>query len=199
VQSRSLRHTRLPDKTARVRRQYGPMRHITLFTASLALALLAGCHTVPSAPDADVSTPARPAANAATRAASTRGDLAKEKTRLSELFRGTPVVFALAADGSMRVEVPLSYSFDPGKSTVKPPLAAVLDRIAAGQANELTKIWIVAPLDEATPKGSALPAQRAASVRAYLIAKGLDGARLMTPTLNVTALVRLLVTDAGAP
>ena len=129
-----------------------------------------------------------------------RGNLAAEKQRLTDLFRGTPVVFALAADGSLRSEVPLAYSFDPGRATVKPPLAAVLNRIATAQAREPTKIWIAAPADDpAAPVSSPLAVERAKSVRAYLISKGLDGARVMTPALKVTALVRVLITDAAAP
>ncbi|HEY4066048.1 MAG TPA: hypothetical protein VGM74_04070 [Burkholderiaceae bacterium] len=174
------------------------MRFITLLAATAVLASLAGCHTLPTSP-APVATAPAAAANPATRAAQVHADLAAEKQRLSDLFRGTPVVFALAADGSLRAEVPLAFSFDPGRSGVKPPLAAVLDRVAAGQLREPTKIWIAAPPDDAAAKGSPLATERANSVRAYLIAKGLDGARVMTPALHVTALVRLLITDAAGP
>jgi outer membrane protein OmpA-like peptidoglycan-associated protein len=175
------------------------MRFTTLLAAIAVLAALAGCHTLPTSPAPVVTAPPGPAVSPATRAAQVRGSLAAEKQRLSDLFRGTPVVFALAADGSLRAEVPLAFSFDPGHATVKPPLAAVLDRIAAGQLQQPTKVWVAAPADDAAAKASPLAVERANSVRAYLISKGLDGARVMTPALHVTALVRLLVTDAAGP
>src|SRR5690348_812753 len=69
-------------------------------------------------------------------AAAPRPTLSEEQRRLADLFRGTPVVFAMQPDGSMRVSVPLRYSFDPGRFAVKPPLGAVLDRVAKSQRAE---------------------------------------------------------------
>ena len=178
------------------------MRLLPTLSAALVLVFVAGCKTAPSsspsgtapAPYASSSTPVSPA----TKAASTKANLAIEKVRLTELFRGTPVVFALQPDGSLRVEVPLHFSFDTGKAVVKPPLAAVLDRIASGQRDELTRVLISAPPD-AGGKATPLSAERAFNVRAYLVTHDLAEARLaLTPTAS-TAVVRLVVTDAPLP
>lgn len=181
------------------------MRFLPLLSSALAATLIAGCKTAPTSaaasPAAQASSSAanQPASNAATKAAATKGHLAIEKARLTELFKGTPVVFGLLPDGSLRADVPLQFSFDAGKSTVKPPLAAVLDRIAAGQHDELTRVVISAPAD-AGARNSTLPADRAASVRAYLVAHGLADARLtvVSAVASVTT-VRLVVTDAPLP
>ena len=88
----------------------------------LFLVLSGGCATRapvspgPSAPSVS------PPAGAAARPPAHLPTLASEQQRLSALFDGTPVVFAMQGDGSLRVEVPLRFSFAPGSSTVKPPL-----------------------------------------------------------------------------
>lgn len=178
------------------------MRALQILLSGMALVLVAGCQTTPSSSAAGASSPTRasapPSASPATRAAATKANLAIEKVRLTELFRGTPVVFGLQPDGSLRVDVPLSFSFDPGKAVVKPPLAAVLDRVAGGQRDELTRLLISAPPDSGN-KATALSAERAASVRAYLVAHDLAEPRLaLSPTASAAA-VRIVVTDAPLP
>jgi outer membrane protein OmpA-like peptidoglycan-associated protein len=176
------------------------MRLLPTLLPALVLLLVAGCKTAPSSPSSAPSSTAPSAApvSPATKAAATKANLAIEKVRLTELFRGTPVAFGLQPDGSLRVEVPLHFSFDAGKAAVKPPLAAVLDRVASGQRDELTRVLISAPPD-AGGKVTALSAERAASVRAYLAAHELADARLaLSPTAS-TAVVRIVVTDAPLP
>jgi outer membrane protein OmpA-like peptidoglycan-associated protein len=180
------------------------MRLLLSLSAGLALATLAGCKTAPSsigqptpasaAPSAAAQAPLSPAA----RAAATKANLAVEKVRLSELFRGTPVVFVLQPDASLRVDVPLQFSFDPGKSVPKPPLAAVLDRIANGQRDELTRVVVSAPPD-AGGKASALSAERAAHVRDHLVTHGIADARVVLSPTASTAVVRIVVSDAPLP
>jgi len=182
------------------------MRLFSLLAASSAIVLVAGCQsTPPSKPGpSGAQVPQSPAQarqsppNAATRAASTKANLAIEKLRLAELFRGTPVLFALQPDGSLRAEVPLHFSFDTGKTVVKPPLAAVLDRIATGQLNEMTQVVVSAPNDPAT-KDATLVGGRSASVRDYLVARGLAATRIIVSASAGTGVVRIVVTDMPAP
>jgi outer membrane protein OmpA-like peptidoglycan-associated protein len=180
------------------------MRLPSLFAAALAIMLIAGCQTtppakatagtpVPAAAPAP-SPPRQPAANPATKAAATKANLAIEKLRLAELFRGTPVLFVLQPDGSMRADVPLQFSFDAGRSVVKPPLAAVLDRIAAGQRDESTHVVVHAPGDAA---GKALAGERAASMRDHLVARGLADARVTVAPPAGATVVRVIVADAA--
>lgn len=188
------------------------MRHFSLLvarsawlSASAAIMLIAGCQSTPppkpGPSGAQVPTSSgqvRPPPNAATRAASTKANLAVEKLRLAELFRGTPVLFALQPDGSLRSEVPLHFSFDTGKAVVKPPLAAVLDRIATGQLNEATQIVVSAPNDPAT-KDATLVGGRSASLRDYLVGRGLAATRIVVAPSSGSAVVRMVVTDTPAP
>jgi hypothetical protein len=109
--------------------------------------------------------------------------LLEEQRRLAELFRGTPVVFAMQPDGSMRVEVPLRFCFDSGAVAVKAPLAAVLDRVARSQRDEATHMSLVAPLD-ADAKKVSLAAQRSESTRDYLIAHGISPRRVSIAPAN---------------
>jgi hypothetical protein len=169
------------------------MRVVTLASllpAALVAALAAGCKTAPSSTSSSSGTPQASIAsnqatpNTATKAAATKGHLAIEKVRLTELFKGTPVVFGLLPDGSLRADVPLQFS---------------LDRIAAGQHDELTRVVISAPADAGT-KGTTLPMDRAASVRAYLVGHGLAEARLnLVSAMASATTVRLVVTDAPLP
>jgi outer membrane protein OmpA-like peptidoglycan-associated protein len=181
------------------------MRLDSLFAAGLAISLIAGCQTTPPAKatagvaapstgSAPLPPPRQPAPNPVTKAAATKANLAIEKLRLAELFRGTPVLFALQPDGSLRADVPLQFSFDAGKAVIKPPLAAVLDRIAAGQRDESTHVVVHAPGDAAA---KALASERATSVREYLVARGLADARVGVAGSVGATVVRVVVADAA--
>jgi len=102
--------------------------------------------------------------------------LADEQRRLADLFRGTPVVFAMQKDGSLRVSVPLRYSFDRGRHAVKPPLGAVLERVAKSQRSEPTRLTVTAPADPGA-KGLLLATERASSARDYMVAHGVPATR----------------------
>ena len=49
---------------------------------------------------------------------------------MKQLFDGTPVAIASEPDGSMRVDVPMTFSFDDKSNAPKPPLRAVMDKVA---------------------------------------------------------------------
>jgi outer membrane protein OmpA-like peptidoglycan-associated protein len=181
-------------------------RPISAITGCAVAALVAACAHAPTtssstgstAPGSSSASAGKPAPNAATKAASTKANLAVEKLRLGELFRGTPVVISLQPDGSLRADVPLHFSFDPGKSAVKPPLAAVLDRVASGQVNEITHLVIAAPADPPPVKSPTLVGERATAVRDYLVGRGLAASRLAV-TGAAAGVVRVVVTDTAAP
>ena len=148
-----------------------------------ALGVLAGCASAPK-PGATAPSTAASAASAASgspsgsagSAAPQRVTLASEQLRLSELFRGTPVVFAMQSDGGLRVVVPMRYCFEPGSNAVKPPLAAVLDRLAKSQLNEATRLRVAAAGD-AGATAPALARSRAQGTIGYLAAHGIKPSR----------------------
>lgn len=146
-------------------------------------AALAGCATGPAA-----EAPARPAPDAR---AAAPADLMAEQQWLQQWFGGTPVVIANDRDGSLRVEVPLAFSFDAGQSRVKPPLAAVLDRVAESlRRRPLLLVSVAAPADG----DAALQRARATAVGKHLAGRGVEGSRLVTaPPAGPTLLLRLAV------
>lgn len=128
-------------------------------------ALVAGCAGIGGGP----GRPGGPAA----------ASLSQQRWQLEQDLAGTPVEVA-SAEGGYRVSVPLKYSFDRQRSAVKPPLAAVLDRVArVVRSGEGVRLRVSAPPDRA---GADLLAQdRAASVRDYLVARGVPRARFAEP------------------
>ena len=149
--------------------------------AALLLALLAGCTATPSGPGAPGQ----------------KVSLAAEQRRLADLFRGTPVVFQMQSDGSLRVEVPLRYSFDTGGSAVKPPLAAVLDRVAKSQRGQATRLQVAAPGD-AGAHNPLLARDRAASTRDYMVAHGVAATRFSALTPARSDAVEIVVAEVPA-
>lgn len=180
------------------------MKISLLFTAAL-LAGLAGCAgkstaPAPAAPGATPSAAAPTSPAASTAPASTpvppRPALAAEQKRLAELFKGTPVVFSMQADGSLRVEVPLSFCFDRGSFVVKPALAAVLDRLARSQRGDTTKLKVSAAGDTATSNPNLLR-DRAASARDYMVARGVNATRIVLANGAPGEGIEIVVTEVA--
>jgi outer membrane protein OmpA-like peptidoglycan-associated protein len=135
--------------------------------------------------------PAAPPASAVDQRAATPAALATEKQWLQSWFNGTPVLIALRSDGAVTVDVPREFSFDAGRSSVKPPLAAVLDKLAESlRRTPLARLPLVAA--PADPDGaSALALQRATQVRTHLLSRGVPAARLANPTATAASAVQL--------
>lgn len=144
------------------------------------VAWLAGCAN-PSKSPTGASTAARP-----------QPTLAQERQRLAALFEGTPVVLAIDRDGSLRAEVPLRHCFDPGRAVVKPPLAALLDRLAGSPAMR-GGTWSAEASGDPKSKGSSLALERAASVRDYLVGRGARNLRFSVSALGDADGVRVVV------
>ena len=180
------------------------MRFVLLIVG-VVLAGLAGCASksapAPAASSSAAPAVAAPVAAAASGAATSaavppRPALAAEQKRLAELFKGTPVVFSMQADGSLKVEVPLSFCFDRGAFVVKPPLAAVLDRLARSQRGGTTKLHVSAAADTAA-SSSNLARDRAASTRDYMVARGVAAARVVLASGAPGEGVEIVVNDAA--
>jgi outer membrane protein OmpA-like peptidoglycan-associated protein len=159
------------------------MRRTLLFTAPL-IAVLAACGTRP-APSVPVAAPPAPPPPT----------LGSEQRRLAALFEGTPVVFALQRDASLRVTVPLRYCFDPGLARVKRPLGAVLDRLAKSQARTGSSFRVAAPSDPGG-RGIDLARERALATRDYLVGQHLAATRLQAAGGAQSEGIEIVVTDA---
>jgi outer membrane protein OmpA-like peptidoglycan-associated protein len=129
-------------------------------------------------------------------ASAPRVTLQSEQLRLAELFRGTPVVFAMQPDGTLRSTVPRRFSFDTGASKVKPPLAAVLDRLAKSQLQTAASMRVAAPSDP-DARSTTLARDRAQSMRDYLVTQGISTARLRWSGTAQTEQVEVVISEAG--
>ena len=160
------------------------------------LLLLAGCAGTPSTPPAQApGVPVAPAARAA--------PLEVERQWLQSWFEGTPVVIAVNADGALDVAVPREFCFAPGQHTVKPALAAVLDKVAESlrRQRQVQLDLVAAPGDGvggvsggaavAAASDAALSRRRAAAVRQHLRARGVPDARLAAATILAAPKVQL--------
>jgi len=123
-----------------------------------------------------------------------RATLAGEQVRLAELFRGTPVAFTMQQDGSLRATVPRRFSFDAGAIKVKPPLAAVLDRLAKAQLQTGARMRVSAPSDPEV-RGLTLARDRALSVRDYLAGQGVATTHLQVSGAVQTEQIEIVVSD----
>ena len=110
------------------------------------------------------------------------GPLAAEQRWLARLFEGTPVQVMAQANGhAVLVEVPLRFAFDAGSSQPKPPLQAVLQRLAMSLKRHPTaRLVVVAPAPGA--------ADRQQAMRAELAALGLPLHRLSAAASSATTL-----------
>jgi outer membrane protein OmpA-like peptidoglycan-associated protein len=162
----------------------------TLFLAALA----AGCaSTTPPAapPPAAPSTP--------TQRTQVAEALAVERQWLGSWFKDTPVKVAQRGDGAVSVEVPREFSFDAGKSSVKPALAAVLDKVAESLRRvPQAQVALVAAPDDGEV-ATALATQRAERIRDHLRSRGVAAGRLGRPSPAATATVQLRLTAAAPP
>jgi len=156
----------------------------------LLLLALHGCSSPPGVPAA----PTPPAAATAPVVPAPRpSSLAVERQWLQAWFEGTPVRITQRSEASFSVEVPRDYCFDAGRSAVKPPLAAVLDKLAQSlQRKPAARVELLAAPGDAAA-APALAQQRADNLRKHLIARGVSSEQLGPPTIASVAAVQLRV------
>ena len=160
--------------------------------------VLAVCGCASVAPPAPVAPPASPAPAApADQRAAVPAALAVERQWLQSWFQGTPVLIVQRTDGTVSVDVPREFCFDPGRSSVKPALAVVLNKVAESLRRlPLARLSLLAAPEDATGT-AALALQRAVEVHKHLLSHGVPAAHLGKPTAAVAAAVQLRI--AAAP
>ncbi|MEO5845160.1 MAG: hypothetical protein ABIQ33_10005 [Caldimonas sp.] len=181
------------------------MRSATL--PLLVAAAVSGCASGPAptsssaAPAPSLQAPAAapiPAPTPAQQRTAAASVLAVERQWLASWFKGTPVVVAQRQDGAVVVDVPREFCFDRGRDTVKPALAAVLDKVAESlRRTASTELHLIAAPGDATGAPT-LGLQRATRVYDYLRARGVAPARLAKPSAAVGTAVQLRM-EAPSP
>ena len=164
------------------------------------VALLAACSSGPPrtpprpTPGAAAAAPASaPAPGSAEQRTALAAELTVEQQWLDSFFHGTPVQVRQHDVGALWVDVPREFCFDTGRSTVKPALAAVLDKVAESlrrRSNAIVTL-LAAPDDQAGSTPLAL--QRAAQVHKHLRDRGVPVARLSEPKASAGAGVQLRI------
>ena len=152
------------------------------------LQVLQGCSTTPA------PTPPASAAIPVPAAPTPRSSgLAVERQWLQTWFEGTPVRITQRSESAFSIEVPREYCFEVGKQGVKPPLAAVLDKLAQSlQRKPAARVELLAaPGDASAP--SPLAQQRAEAVRQHLLARGVSSQQLSPPTAAALPAVQLRI------
>ena len=110
-----------------------------------------------------------------------------ERQWLQSWFNGTPVRISQQGEGPVAIEVPQEFCFDAGRSAVKPPLAAVLDKLALSlRRTPAARLpLLAAPGDVPAVAGLAL--QRATQMRTHLLSRGVRAAQLGSPSAATVA------------
>ncbi|MBE0546191.1 MAG: OmpA family protein [Rubrivivax sp.] len=157
-----------------------------LFVVALAVC---ACTTV-APPEATAPAPAPTPAQQQTALAAALGI---EQRWLNSWFRGTPVLIAQRDDGALVIEVPREFCFDPGRSSVKPALAAVLDKVAESlRRRPMAHLTALAAPGDRTAN-TPLALQRATQVHGYLRRRGVPETRLGAPAAATAAVVQLRI------
>ena len=102
---------------------------------------------------------------------------------LEQSTRGTNVEVSRTADNQLKLNIPNDISFDSGSYTIKPQLRAVLDPFANSLRDDpAARIAIIGHTDNvgSDAVNNPLSVERAQSVRDYLTARGISGARVET-------------------
>lgn len=124
--------------------------------------------------------------------------LTVERQWLGSWFKGTPVAIAQRNDGAVTIDVPREFCFERGQSTLKPALAAVLDKVAESlrRVPQAGLPLLAAPDDAggATP----LALQRAARIQDHLRSRGVPALRIGKPSATSAAAVQLRM-EAAPP
>lgn len=114
-------------------------------------------------------------------------ELTVEQQWLDSYFRGTPVQIRQQGDGALWVDVPREYCFDAGRSNVKPPLAAVLDKVAESlRRRSGAVITLLSAPDDKPGSATPLALQRATQVHKHLRDRGVPSERLGEPKAAAT-------------
>lgn len=151
-------------------------------------------------------TPPGPAGSAASRAPQTAADqraaapaaLGVERQWLQSWFKDTPVRIAQRSDGAVTVDVPVAFCFDAGRSSVKPALAAVLDKVAESMRRVPTMRLPLLAAPESATGTAPLAMQRALQMQKHLLNRGVAATRLGPPSASTEAAVQLRL-EAASP
>lgn len=103
----------------------------------------------------------------------------EKRAAMERATQGTGIDVARTANNELKVNVPSDFSFDVGRSAIKPGMRPVLDQFAQGLAPSM-QVRIVGHTDSTGSDAinNPLSIDRAQSVRDYLAGRGVSTARV---------------------
>lgn len=103
----------------------------------------------------------------------------EKRAAMEQQTRGTGIEVAKTADNQLKVNVPSDFSFDVGRSAIKPEMRPVLDQFAQGLDPHM-RVRIIGHTDSTGTDAinDPLSVDRAQSVRDYLAARGVSPTRV---------------------
>ena len=121
-----------------------------------------------------------------------------KRAAMEQATRGTGIDVARTANNELKVNVPSDFSFDVGRSAIKPDMRPVLDQFAQGLDPNM-RVRIVGHTDSTGGDAinNPLSVDRAQSVRDYLGARGVAVTRIETAGHGSRKPVADNATDAG--
>ena len=105
------------------------------------------------------------------------------RAAMERATQGTNVEVSRTADNQLKLNIPNDISFDTGSATIKPQLRAVLDPFVGSLRDDAAaRIAIVGHTDSTGSEAinNPLSVERAASVRDYIVTRGVAGSRVET-------------------
>jgi len=105
----------------------------------------------------------------------------RQKEQMEAAAAGTGVTVSQTADNQLKLDIPSDISFDTNRYDIKPDFRSILDQFATGlQDNAATRVAIIGHTDSTGSDAinNPLSVNRAASTRAYLVARGVAASRI---------------------
>lgn len=105
----------------------------------------------------------------------------EQKRQMEEATAGTGVAVTQTADNQLKLDIPSDISFDVNRADIKPNFRAILDTFATGLSNNpSSNVTIIGHTDSSGSDAinNPLSLNRAASVRDYLVTRGVASSRV---------------------
>ena len=105
----------------------------------------------------------------------------QKKAAMEQATAGTGATVTQTADNQLKLNIPSDISFDTNSAAIKPALHPILDQFAQGLGGQPSiEVRIVGYTDSTGTDAinNPLSVNRAASVRDYLVARGVDARRI---------------------
>ncbi|EGO95021.1 OmpA family protein, partial [Acidiphilium sp. PM] len=123
-----------------------------------------------------------------------------QKQALQRTAQGTGVQVSQTADNRLKLNVPADAGFATGSATLNPRLYPILDQLGQGlQQNPTETVQIIGYTDSTGSNAINYPLSdnRAASVKTYLVSRGISGQRIATRGMGPQDPVASNATAAG--